>query len=322
MLKQLPKLLLALLALHTAPAFAQTLTLGYVAPTPRDGSAFTIAEGQTFDADVALLDTDPTQTVALASVSIPGTAIQNPRLPIVVVGDGVNPVTVSSHVSFTAPPGSAGRQFLFLYDASDSPGGARITTGFAVNVSPPPIKAGAFTTYTQGGWGAKPAGNNPGKILANNFSSVYPLGCRIGIFGLTGFWLNFTSASAIEKFLPTGGTPNPLTSSKVNPTAPTSAGVFAGQVLALELNCDFSLAGITQGPGGPVGLVKLTNTGNSLLDGKTIYQVLFAANIALGGGPLSFGIASISEFNTLVTNLNEAFDNGGLSGWAQTHLVK
>ncbi|MBI3818809.1 MAG: hypothetical protein HY286_08985 [Planctomycetes bacterium] len=321
MFKTLAIVSCAVFALLTAPIQAQSTTLNYVSPTPPTGSTFTIMEGQTINVDVALVDTDPTQTVAFQTTLSPLGCIESPPSPQIIVGDGINPVVCTCHLTWTAPVGSAGQQFLFLYDAADSPGGARLPAGFAVNVNPAPIQAGDFISYTQGGWGSKPAGNNPGMLLKNNFTRVYQLGCLIGVQGITGFWLRFMTASNIQKFLPAGGTPKALNASAVNPTS-SNAGVFAGQVLALKLNCDFSFAGITLKTGGPLGLVKLTNTGNSQLDGVTIYQVLFAAQLALSGGQLMFGIASISQFNDLVTNLNEAFDNGGLSGWAQTHLTK
>ena len=56
-----------------------------------------------------------------------------------------------------------------------------------------------FTTYTQGGWGAPPNGNNPGALLKANFATVYPSGVTIG--GTKT--LKFTSAAAIEA-LPAG----------------------------------------------------------------------------------------------------------------------
>src|SRR5262249_24510525 len=66
---------------------------------------------------------------------------------------------------------------------------------------------GPFVTVTQGGWGAPPRGQNPGAILAANFSKVFgaagvTIGCAAG-----GFHLTFTSASAIQAFLPQGGPP-------------------------------------------------------------------------------------------------------------------
>src|SRR5581483_11178100 len=103
------------------------------------------------------------------------------------------------------------------------------------------IAAGQFTTYTQGGWGASPSGNNPGALLQANFTAVYPAG-SVSIGG--GYKLTFTAASKIATFLPAGGTPNKLYSSATDP-ANSAAGSLAGQVLALQLSVDFSNKGIT-----------------------------------------------------------------------------
>lgn len=181
------------------------------------------------------------------------------------------------------------------------------------------IKAGDYTSFTQGGWGAVPRGQNPGTVLHNNFAAVYPNGVEIGIGG-AGYSLKFTSAAAVTAFLPQGGTPAALTSDIVNPTS-SSAGVFGGQVLALRLNVGFSAAGVTQGLGGALGSLKLTGTGTSL-DGQTVDQILAAAETALGGGALPAGY-TIANLNALVTDLNEAFDNGTVvTLWASTHLTR
>lgn len=181
------------------------------------------------------------------------------------------------------------------------------------------IKPGDFTGFTQGGWGARPNGNNPGTVLANNFAAVYPNGVEIGVGG-AGFSMKFTSAVAIQNYLPAGGTPNRLTADLVNPTS-SSAGVFGGQVLALRLNVGFSAAGVTQGAGGALGGLKLTGTGTSL-DGLTVDQVLAVAESALGGGALPADY-TIANLNALVTNLNEAFDNGTVvTAWATLHLTR
>src|SRR5262245_22533782 len=50
-------------------------------------------------------------------------------------------------------------------------------------------------TYTQGGWGAKPNGNNPASLLANNFIAVYPSGVEVGIPGAGGYSMKFTSSN-------------------------------------------------------------------------------------------------------------------------------
>jgi hypothetical protein len=149
-------------------------------------------------------------------------------------------------------------------------------------------------SFTQGGWGAPPHGGNPGAILAANFATVFPSGVTIG--GGT-FALLFTSSTAIQAFLPQGGTPSVLTFSATNPTD-KHISVFAGQVLALALN-----VGINN-----MGSVIITGTGTSF-DGQTVSALLAAANVALGGGGLPAGFSSISALNDLVDQLNGEFDN-------------
>jgi hypothetical protein len=156
-----------------------------------------------------------------------------------------------------------------------------------------------FTQFTQGGWGSTPEGNNPGKLLAEKFASVYPTG-----FVIIGgrFTLKFTSASAIEAFLPQGSTPAALTASAVNPTNRIT--VLAGQVLALQLNIDFSAKGLTR-----AGLGELTLTSGNLA-GQTVNAVAELANRVLGGdlSALPAGV-SISELNEVVASINQNFDN-------------
>lgn len=160
-------------------------------------------------------------------------------------------------------------------------------------------------TVTQGGWGAPAHGNNPGTMLNAAFPTLYPTGVTIG--GINT--LKFTSAAAVRNFLPQGGPPSFLNASAINPIARTSAGVFAGQVLALQLNVNIF----------NFGSLILTGTGTSL-DGDTVAQVLAAANTALGGGPLPIGFASFSRLNDLVDALNSSFDGCVPDGFALTHL--
>lgn len=178
-------------------------------------------------------------------------------------------------------------------------------------VTPPP-PTGDFASYTQGGWGATPNGNNPAMLLSNNFNSVFPSGYVL-VGKSTGFWMKFMSAADVSNYLPAGGPGSSLTSNLLNPTS-SSAGVFGGQVLALQLNVSFSQASVTQSG---FGSLKLKDTGTPL-DGLTVTQVLAMANELLGGGTVS-GV-TIAMMNPIVTNLNESFDNGNMSSWASTHL--
>jgi hypothetical protein len=171
-------------------------------------------------------------------------------------------------------------------------------------VGPPP--SAPYATFTQGGWGAKPSGNNPGRLLATNFSRVYPGGAVV--IGQTRT-ITLTSPYAIEKFLPQGGTPAKLTQSYVNPTSKIS--VLAGQVLALKLNVDFSAAGITR-----MGLGTLTVVSGELA-GATVNEVLALANAVLGGAPLPVGV-TLADLNDTVTRINENFDGGsGNNGYLE-----
>jgi hypothetical protein len=157
-----------------------------------------------------------------------------------------------------------------------------------------------FTTFTQGGWGAAPHGNNPGALLADNFDAVYGTGCVI--IGSGTKTVKFTSALAIQTFLPSGGTPNKLDKSYTDPSS-TPAGVLASQTLALKLNLDFSNKGIL-----PPGLSALKVAAGNKLAGKTVAQVLTIANSALAG-TLPTG-CTYGDLATLLGNINGNFDNG------------
>ena len=191
-------------------------------------------------------------------------------------------------------------------------------------ICPPNVTISNMTVqacgFTQGGWGAPPKGGNPGMILSNFFTKVYPAGyVECGIAGSGGFSMKFTSASNIEAFLPQGGQPAALTADSVNPTT-TSAGVFAGQVLALQLNVDFGDAKAITGFSGGIGDLVL-NSPSSPLNGKTVRQILAICNVALGGGNISSYGVSIGDLNTLADAFNSAFDNCTPSSWCMSSMM-
>src|SRR5262249_34096162 len=155
---------------------------------------------------------------------------------------------------------------------------------------PPGFITGDYCSYSQGGWGAPPNGGNPGQILATTFVLVYGLpGVTVG----TPLSMNFTSASAVEAYLPAGGPPGTLGASVVNPTS-TGAGVFGGQSLTLRLNVNLNDAHLISGTQGSISSLKLTGTGTSL-DGKTVGQIEAAAEGALGGGAIPSGYSISSR---------------------------
>ncbi len=247
-----------------------------------------------------------------------GTAFSSPALT---VSGGVTPLTYSVLAGDTLPAGlalnaatgaitgtptTAGTFHIQVRDASGAVAAGSCPYTIVTNSTPVPPTA--YVTYTQGGWGTSPKGNNPGALLKNNFSKVYP-GGSVVIGGTKK--LTFTSASAIESFLPAGGTPGVLGASATNPSS-SAAGVFAGQVLALQLSVDFSNQGITTG-----GLANLKVISGSL-SGQTIAQVLALANSVIGGGSLPSGL-TLSGLNDIVNSLNNNFRRTELTNLGYVH---
>lgn len=106
--------------------------------------------------------------------------------------------------------------------------------GFAS--APAPSSAGRLARrrcgYGQVDWGGDPATNPAAANLLANFAGVYPFAAvEIGISGLGGFSVIFTSAAAIVDYLPQGGAPGPLTADLVDPTS-TPSGALGGSALA------------------------------------------------------------------------------------------
>ncbi|HKE00962.1 MAG TPA: hypothetical protein VKE69_08130, partial [Planctomycetota bacterium] len=286
---------------------------GYTPPTPSCGSVIHTTPGQTVEFDIKLVDSDPTHVIALEAIQQPAGSTFTPPLPIVVFGNGVDAPTITTHFKWTPAPDQTG-SFQVIWDAANFPPAIRLFCSVTIEVA----SAATICSATQAGWGAPPSGTNTGMMLRNNFASVYPSGVEIGMPGAGGSSAKFTSSDAIEKFLPAAGAAGVLSGDFVDPTGATGAGAFAGQVLALQLNVDFSDAGL---PPNDVALGSLTlkATGIPGLDGQTIAQVLASAKQTLGGGGPSYGL-STSDLNDIVTKLNEGFDGCHADDWSRAHL--
>ena len=76
-----------------------------------------------------------------------------------------------------------------------------------------------------------------------------------------------------------------------------------GQVLALQLNVDFSNKGLL-----PTGLANLKVVSGPMA-GQTVQQVLTTANNVLGGAAPPSGM-TISDVNNVVDAINNNFDDG------------
>src|SRR5205085_44994 len=104
-------------------------------------------------------NTNPTTTASGSTGS--GTGNTNPTTTT--AGGSTGSGTANTNPTTTASGGSTGS-------------GTGDTGGSTVG----PIAVGDFESFTQGGWGAKPHGNNAGALLASKFASVFPAGLTIG----------------------------------------------------------------------------------------------------------------------------------------------
>lgn len=178
---------------------------------------------------------------------------------------------------------------------------------------------GDMLTYGQGFWSANQTAND---LLRANYDAVYASTgsvLRVG-FPTPGFSLIFTSAQAVLDYVPSVGPAGALDMNLINPTVFTSSGSFGGGVVALKLDIDFSDAGVLQGSAGLLfGDLTLCNfPALPALEGVTIREFLTIANTALGGGTSIYGLAEIAP---ITQELSVAFGAGGVSAFAQQHLV-
>jgi len=160
-----------------------------------------------------------------------------------------------------------------------------------------------MTTFTQGGWGAKASGNNPGSIRDAHFNDVFPNGMIISGGQYT---LTFTSSSAVKEYLPAGGTAKAMTSNLTNPEeSKIAGGILGGQVTALTLNVMFDAAGVFGQNEFELGDLVFTS---GTFQGMSVNEFLTLAQTALTGGNTQG--YSYSQINDAATSINENFDNG------------
>ena len=166
-----------------------------------------------------------------------------------------------------------------------------------------------FKTFTQGGWGSTPSGNNPGTFLNNNFAANFPAPNYLTI-GCTNK-LVLTSASAVRAFLPNGTTPFVLPSgTRTNPTKNNYSNVFAGQLVALALNLRFD-DNIASFGSSNTNLRNLVIASGPFI-GKTVQFLFDEANKRIGGCP-AFN-KTLSEYTAAIDNVNRNYDNGVIMG--------
>jgi len=161
---------------------------------------------------------------------------------------------------------------------------------------------GMLRTQTQGGWGAKPAGNNPGTYLHAHFNAAFSGGLTLGCYP-NNYYIKLTSAQSVTDLLPVGGQPSVL---KANATNPASLkNVLVGQLVALKLSVAFDAWDANFGQSlVPLGDMKI---GSGTFKGYTVAAFLQIAEQVLGGCSNEFTPQQLNETATLI---NQNFDDG------------
>jgi len=189
------------------------------------------------------------------------------------------------------------------------------------------LSCDGFLTYSQGGWSGA---GEPGSYLDAMFSSVFPNGVQIGDQAVgaaasgnsAGNWAAlFTSPSAIRDYMPNGGGSATLGGdflNPINPSGPTNGpGLTLGaQTLTMMLNLGFDAAD-PNFDGHPsnasVGsLIYMATDTTSVLNGKTVSQIVVFANAYLSGADTTSysGATLTSALNHIIVE----HDNGVADG--------
>ena len=198
---------------------------------------------------------------------------------------------------------------------------------------------GDFCTSSESDFGRT---NTDAYALLAAHEALFPSGVEVGIPGAGGFSMKFqagtelvnlgnvphpnwvsvatTVAEALENYLPSGGGAGALNADLVNPTS-SASGQFGGRVLTLKLN-----VALSDGLATPSGFGDLVYThAADSLSGKTVREILAAADIAVGGGALPAGY-SYNQFANLCKDLSDSWSRDNAAGlcipstWAVENL--
>jgi len=193
------------------------------------------------------------------------------------------------------------------------------------------VHPGDFVTYTQGGWGTKCAGGNPGCFRDAHFAGSFPNGVVIGDQdgpdADARHALLLTTSLAVQNFLPAGMTAGTLVTDYTNPLS-SSAGVFAGQLVSAKLSVGFDDSGafdaLKNQTAVKLGDLVYVQSTNPKLLGWTVREVIDLADRAISGelqAPIdvdndNVGDVTLSELSGNLDALNNNFDNGNQNlGW-------
>jgi len=138
--------------------------------------------------------------------------------------------------------------------------------------------------------------------------------------------------AALGQAVQSGGQPGAFSTNATNPPNMGAGGILGSQALAEKVNQGFSEVFVTPATGfsglsfvGMEGValngVPLTPAQAAALNGQATLQVREAADVALGGGQLPYGL-SFSQLTSLIDLVNSSFESCTPSGFARAHIYQ
>jgi hypothetical protein len=141
-----------------------------------------------------------------------------------------------------------------------------------------------------------------------------------------------SGVAALRQAVGTAGPPGAFSMNATNPTNMGTGGILGAQALAEKVNQGFSEVFVTPATGFS-GLsfvdmdgveldgVPLTPAQAAAINAQATLQVREAADAALGGGPLPYGL-SFAQLTSLIDLVNGSFESCAPSGFAQAHIYQ
>jgi PA domain len=141
-----------------------------------------------------------------------------------------------------------------------------------------------------------------------------------------------SGAAALRQAVGTAGPPGAFSMNATNQTNMGTGGILGAQALAEKVNQGFSEVFVTPATGFS-GLsfvdmdgveldgVPLTPAQAAAINAQATLQVREAADAALGGGPLPYGL-SFAQLTSLIDLVNGSFESCAPSGFAQAHIYQ
>jgi len=165
------------------------------------------------------------------------------------------------------------------------------------------------TTHTQSEWGAVCNADNAGCERDKHFMSAFPEGLIVGCGVLTA---NLITPKAVEKALPSAGTPRALLPAEAvaydGVGDPKVGTAFFGHVVALGLNIGFDEFSADPDTYPPLEKLVIVDP-TSPCFGMSVGEVNEQANLALGNCPATHSAAVL---NQCAQTINKAFAGGNV----------